>query len=164
MADKLHDEALDYHRYPTPGKLAVVATKPLTNQHDLSLAYSPGVAAASLLIVLALLAAVFVQMRRIDRSPYGRVLRAIREDAQVAQVAQTLEPTITALLEVLLLLETLQHSVVEQDTEVDLRQVVHELVVLHKYLIQQLLLAVTAVADTGHKATVVLVAPTAERS
>jgi malate dehydrogenase (oxaloacetate-decarboxylating)(NADP+) len=50
MADKLHDEALDYHRHPTPGKLAVVATKPLTNQHDLSLAYSPGVAAASLLI------------------------------------------------------------------------------------------------------------------
>ena len=51
MADKqLDDEALDYHRYPTPGKLAVVATKPLTNQHDLSLAYSPGVAAASLLI------------------------------------------------------------------------------------------------------------------
>ena len=41
-----------------------------------------------LLIVLALLAAVFVLMRRIDRSPYGRVLRAIREDAQVAQVAQ----------------------------------------------------------------------------
>ena len=40
-----------------------------------------------LLIVLALLAAVFVLMRRIDRSPYGRVLRAIREDAQVAQVA-----------------------------------------------------------------------------
>jgi len=51
MADKLHDEALDYHRHPTPGKLAVVATKPLTNQHDLSLAYSPGVAAASNLIV-----------------------------------------------------------------------------------------------------------------
>ncbi len=51
MADKqLDDEALHYHRYPTPGKLAVVATKPLTNQHDLSLAYSPGVAAASRLI------------------------------------------------------------------------------------------------------------------
>ena len=51
MADKqLDDEALHYHRYPTPGKLAVVVTKPLTNQHDLSLAYSPGVAAASRLI------------------------------------------------------------------------------------------------------------------
>jgi branched-chain amino acid transport system permease protein len=40
-----------------------------------------------LLIVAAVVAAVFVLMRRIDRSPYGRVLRAIREDAQVAQVA-----------------------------------------------------------------------------
>jgi branched-chain amino acid transport system permease protein len=39
------------------------------------------------LIVLAVLLVVFVVMRRIDRSPYGRVLRAIREDAQVAQVA-----------------------------------------------------------------------------
>src|SRR6185503_16375874 len=38
-------------------------------------------------IVVAVLAVVFVLMRRIDRSPYGRVLRAIREDAQVAQVA-----------------------------------------------------------------------------
>lgn len=43
--------------------------------------------AAYLLIVLAVLAVVFVLMRRIDRSPYGRALRAIREDAQVAQVA-----------------------------------------------------------------------------
>jgi len=39
------------------------------------------------LIVVAALAVVFVVMRRIDRSPYGRALRAIREDAQVAQVA-----------------------------------------------------------------------------
>ncbi|MEE9552599.1 MAG: NADP-dependent malic enzyme [Gammaproteobacteria bacterium] len=36
--------ALDYHRYPTPGKIEVVATKPLANQRDLALAYSPGVA------------------------------------------------------------------------------------------------------------------------
>lgn len=43
--------------------------------------------AVYLLIVLATLAVVFVVMRRIDRSPYGRALRAIREDAQVAQVA-----------------------------------------------------------------------------
>ena len=50
MADKLDQEALDYHRYPTPGKVAMVATKPLANQHDLSLAYSPGVAVASMLI------------------------------------------------------------------------------------------------------------------
>jgi malate dehydrogenase (oxaloacetate-decarboxylating)(NADP+) len=40
-------DALAYHEYPTRGKLAITATKPLVNQHDLSLAYSPGVAAAS---------------------------------------------------------------------------------------------------------------------
>jgi malate dehydrogenase (oxaloacetate-decarboxylating)(NADP+) len=38
--------ALDYHRQPTPGKISVVPTKALTNQRDLALAYSPGVAAA----------------------------------------------------------------------------------------------------------------------
>ena len=38
--------ALDYHEYPTPGKVSVVASKPLVNQRDLALAYSPGVAAA----------------------------------------------------------------------------------------------------------------------
>jgi malate dehydrogenase (oxaloacetate-decarboxylating)(NADP+) len=37
-------EALDFHRYPTPGKVAVVATKPMATSRDLSLAYSPGVA------------------------------------------------------------------------------------------------------------------------
>jgi malate dehydrogenase (oxaloacetate-decarboxylating)(NADP+) len=37
-------DALDYHSQPRPGKIAVVPTKPLTNQRDLSLAYSPGVA------------------------------------------------------------------------------------------------------------------------
>ena len=42
----LREAALDYHRYPTPGKLSVVAKKPLANQRDLALAYSPGVAAA----------------------------------------------------------------------------------------------------------------------
>ncbi|MEE8246710.1 MAG: NADP-dependent malic enzyme [Alphaproteobacteria bacterium] len=46
MIENLRESALSYHRSPTPGKLAVVATKPLANQHDLSLAYSPGVAAA----------------------------------------------------------------------------------------------------------------------
>ncbi|MCX7896900.1 MAG: NADP-dependent malic enzyme [Rhodocyclaceae bacterium] len=39
--------ALDYHARPIPGKIAVVPTKGLTNQRDLALAYSPGVAAAS---------------------------------------------------------------------------------------------------------------------
>ena len=42
--------ALEYHRLPVPGKIAVVATKPLGTQHDLALAYTPGVAAASLAI------------------------------------------------------------------------------------------------------------------
>ncbi|MBV6415634.1 MAG: NADP-dependent malic enzyme [Steroidobacteraceae bacterium] len=41
----LRQAALDYHEQPTPGKLAVVATKQITNQRDLALAYSPGVAA-----------------------------------------------------------------------------------------------------------------------
>src|SRR5690348_6694582 len=51
MADELRDGALEYHRHPTPGKIAIVATKPLSTQHDLSLAYSPGVAAACMAIV-----------------------------------------------------------------------------------------------------------------
>src|SRR6201990_2987471 len=38
------EEALAFHKYPTPGKIAVVATKPMVTQRDLSLAYSPGVA------------------------------------------------------------------------------------------------------------------------
>ena len=51
MAKTLDETALEYHRAPTPGKLAVVATKPLANQRDLGLAYSPGVAAACEAIV-----------------------------------------------------------------------------------------------------------------
>src|SRR6201996_4931114 len=50
MTDDLRQAALEYHRLPTPGKLAIVATKPLANQHDLALAYSPGVAEACLAI------------------------------------------------------------------------------------------------------------------
>lgn len=42
--------ALDYHAHPTPGKISVVPTKSLANQDDLSLAYSPGVAAACMAI------------------------------------------------------------------------------------------------------------------
>lgn len=38
------EAALEYHEHPRPGKIAVVPTKPLNNQRDLSLAYSPGVA------------------------------------------------------------------------------------------------------------------------
>jgi malate dehydrogenase (oxaloacetate-decarboxylating)(NADP+) len=42
---ELKKAALEYHEFPTPGKLAIMATKGLTNQRDLALAYSPGVAA-----------------------------------------------------------------------------------------------------------------------
>ena len=42
----LHSAALAYHRLPRPGKLEIQAIKPLANQRDLALAYSPGVAAA----------------------------------------------------------------------------------------------------------------------
>lgn len=46
----LDEQALFYHRYPRPGKLEIQATKPLGNQRDLALAYSPGVAAPCLAI------------------------------------------------------------------------------------------------------------------
>ena len=42
---ELRRAALEYHEFPTPGKLQISATKQLTNQRDLALAYSPGVAA-----------------------------------------------------------------------------------------------------------------------
>lgn len=44
MTEESEKSALDYHRFPTPGKIEVNATKPLANQRDLALAYSPGVA------------------------------------------------------------------------------------------------------------------------
>ena len=40
----LRDAARDYHSHPSKGKISVTPTKPLSNQRDLSLAYSPGVA------------------------------------------------------------------------------------------------------------------------
>ncbi len=46
MNDRIRQAALEYHRLPKPGKISVTPTKALNNQHDLSLAYSPGVAAA----------------------------------------------------------------------------------------------------------------------
>jgi len=42
---ELRRAALEYHEFPTPGKISIKATKQLVNQHDLALAYSPGVAA-----------------------------------------------------------------------------------------------------------------------
>lgn len=50
MSEELREAALDYHRSSPPGKVGIVATKPLANQRDLALAYSPGVAAACELI------------------------------------------------------------------------------------------------------------------
>ena len=56
MADSISPDlassALLYHRSPRPGKFEIVPTKPLATQHDLSLAYSPGVAAACLAIAV----------------------------------------------------------------------------------------------------------------
>ncbi|MEW8026064.1 MAG: NADP-dependent malic enzyme [Candidatus Thiodiazotropha sp.] len=46
MPQELRQAALDYHRFPKPGKLEIKATKPMANQRDLALAYSPGVAVA----------------------------------------------------------------------------------------------------------------------
>jgi malate dehydrogenase (oxaloacetate-decarboxylating)(NADP+) len=63
MSDRLGEEALDYHRIAPAGKLAVVATKPLATQRDLSLAYSPGVAAACELIAADPLTAAEVTAR-----------------------------------------------------------------------------------------------------
>jgi len=42
--DALHQEALDYHRLPTPGKISIRPSKPCLTQRDLALAYTPGVA------------------------------------------------------------------------------------------------------------------------
>ncbi len=51
MANDFDEMSLEYHRFPRPGKISVEPTKRLQNQRDLSLAYSPGVAAACNLIV-----------------------------------------------------------------------------------------------------------------
>ncbi len=50
VSGDLDENALFYHKYPRPGKLEIQATKPLGNQRDLALAYSPGVAAPCLAI------------------------------------------------------------------------------------------------------------------
>ncbi|MGZ8188735.1 MAG: NADP-dependent malic enzyme, partial [Methylosarcina sp.] len=46
LRKQLREAALEYHAFPVPGKISVNSIKPLANQRDLSLAYSPGVAAA----------------------------------------------------------------------------------------------------------------------
>src|SRR6185295_1606803 len=43
---QLRIDALEYHEFPTPGKISIAPTKALANQRDLALAYSPGVAYA----------------------------------------------------------------------------------------------------------------------
>jgi len=50
VSKQLDEQALQYHLEPFPGKMAIVATKPLATQRDLALAYSPGVAAPCLAI------------------------------------------------------------------------------------------------------------------
>ena len=50
MSDHLDESALEYHRYPSAGKISVVPTKSMTNQLDLALAYSPGVAVPCMVI------------------------------------------------------------------------------------------------------------------
>ena len=50
MSDNLREAALDYHRFPTPGKISVTPTKAMATARDLSLAYSPGVADACMAI------------------------------------------------------------------------------------------------------------------
>ena len=42
MSDSLAEASLEYHRYPTPGKISITPTKGMSNQRDLALAYSPG--------------------------------------------------------------------------------------------------------------------------
>jgi len=49
-AENLREAALEYHRYPTPGKISVTPTKAMATARDLSLAYSPGVADACMAI------------------------------------------------------------------------------------------------------------------
>ena len=51
MSESFKESALRYHSSPTPGKLSIQATKPLSNKRDLSRAYSPGVAYACEAIV-----------------------------------------------------------------------------------------------------------------
>ncbi|RXZ45257.1 NADP-dependent malic enzyme [Crenobacter cavernae] len=51
MDEQLRQSALDFHQFPTPGKIQVSPTKPLATQRDLALAYSPGVAAPCMAIV-----------------------------------------------------------------------------------------------------------------
>ncbi|MEE4377954.1 MAG: NADP-dependent malic enzyme [Candidatus Competibacteraceae bacterium] len=51
MSDDLYDQALHYHRFPYPGKIEVISSKPVANQRDLAFAYTPGVAATCNAIV-----------------------------------------------------------------------------------------------------------------
>jgi malate dehydrogenase (oxaloacetate-decarboxylating)(NADP+) len=44
MSSDLNEAALNYHKFPRPGKVAITPTKPMVTQRDLALAYSPGVA------------------------------------------------------------------------------------------------------------------------
>ena len=76
VIENLRSGALVYHRLPKPGKLEIQATKPLGNQRDLALAYSPGVAAACEFgVVLVAFGEVFVERffaaSGMDSSPWA---------------------------------------------------------------------------------------------
>ena len=73
MEDELKKSALEYHRQPRPGKISILPTKQLTNQRDLALAYTPGVAAACEEIVRDL-------VRRLDypeTDPHGKPIPGV---------------------------------------------------------------------------------------
>mgnify|MGYP000041195478 FL=1 len=69
------DAALFFHQYPRPGKLEIQATKPLGNQRDLALAYSPGVAAPCLAIAEVDIGSC-VETNGVASCPGGRAIRA----------------------------------------------------------------------------------------
>ena len=64
MGKDFKARALKYHRYPKPGKVSIVATKSMSNQRDLALAYSPGVAHACEAIIDNATEAAFVTSRQ----------------------------------------------------------------------------------------------------
>jgi hypothetical protein len=65
--EQFRKAALDYHRFPSPGKIAVLPIKDMTTQRDLAPAYSPGVAAATLATVGTIPVAAMALILGIDR-------------------------------------------------------------------------------------------------
>ena len=94
IRQQLRPAALEYHEFPIPGKISVTPTKQLTNQRDLSLAYSPGVAASCEEIVVdpanahrhdpAKLAAALMRLQQEDRVDRPRQRRVQRPTAHAS--------------------------------------------------------------------------------